>query len=118
MLRQEPLVKSFKDLSRTFFSSFFFSLAANMITTVLTILFVAFGWSSELNPIMTVELKVLGLWVLPFHMIMILAYYALFYFTMKQTTMTEGRFKLWTLVLVLIPILSSFDLAFDLKSVL
>lgn len=118
MLRQEELaVKSFKDLSRTFYSSFFFSLAANSITTILTALYVAFGWSSELNPLMGIELKVLGIWVLPFHMAMILAYYVLFYFTMKQTTMTERRFKLWLVVLALIPVLSSFDLAFDLKSV-
>ena len=117
MLRQEELrVKSFKDLSRAFYTSFIFSLMANSITTVLTIAYVAFGFGAELNPVMIIELKAFGLWVLPVHIVLILSYYLLFYLTMKRTQMTSGRFKLWTAVLVLIPILSSFDLAFDLKS--
>ncbi len=76
------------------------------------------GWGSELNPVMTVELRAFGIWVIPLHVIAIIAYYALFYFTMKHTVMTKGRYRLWCLVLILIPILSSFDLAFDARSAL
>ncbi len=118
MLRYEkkPPVKTFGDLAGLFFGSFFFSLAANSLTTILTFAYVIFGWGLELNPLMKLELKALGVWVLPFHVVSILAYYALFYFTMKHTAMTSSRFNLWCAVLVLIPILSSFDLVFDLKS--
>jgi len=118
VLRQEVPARSFKDLSRTFFASFFFSLAANSLTTVLTLAYVAFGFRSELNPVMGLELRAFGIWVVPVHIVLILAYYLLFYLTMKRTTMTSGRFKLWMVVLILIPILSSFDLAFDVKSAL
>ena len=119
MLRREELrVRSFKDLSRTFYTSFLFSLTANSITTVLTIAYVAFGFGAELNPVMALELKAFGLWVVPVHVVLILSYYLLFYLTMKRTQMTNGRYRLWIAVLVLIPILSSFDLAFDLKSTL
>jgi hypothetical protein len=40
----------------------------------------------------------------------------LFYLVMKRTVMTEKRFKIWCMVLLLIPLLSSLDLAFDLNS--
>lgn len=119
MLGQDlSLGKGFRNLSGLFYASFFFSLAANLATTILTVAYVAFGRGSELNPVMSFELKAFGLWVLPFHVIMIFAYYVLFYLTMKNTSMTEKRFKIWCLVLFLIPVLSSFDLAFDLKSVI
>jgi len=113
-----PITKSFADLSRLFYGSFAFSLMSNLMTTVLTLAYVRLGWGSELNPLMALELKTLGVWVVPFHVVSILAYYVLFYFTMRHTTMTAGRFKLWYTVLVLIPLLSSFDLAFDLRSVI
>jgi len=119
MLRYEvSKTRSFHDLSWLFFASFFFSLAANSLTTILTLAYVVAGWGSELNPVMGLELRALGTWVLPLHVIAILAYYVLFYFTMKYTLMTNGRYKLWCIVLILIPILSSFDLAFDVRSAL
>ncbi len=95
-----------------FYVSFFFSLAANSITTILTLAYVVFGIGSELNPVMALELKAFGIWVIPVHIVLILAYYLLFYLTMKRTVMNDGRFKLWMAVLVLIPILSSFDPCF------
>ena len=67
---------------------------------------------------MALELRALGLWVLPIHVIAIAAYYALFYLTMKYTNMTNGRFTLWRVVLVLIPVLSAVDLGFDFGSVI
>jgi len=118
MLRYEEKPKSFKDLSRLFFLSFFFSLAANSLTTIMTLAYVVVGLESEINPVMALELRAFGIWVIPLHVVAILAYYLLFYLTMKRTKMTAGRFKLWCLVLILIPILSSFDLAFDVRSAL
>jgi hypothetical protein len=118
MLRNaRPLAsKSFSNLSSLFYSSFFFSMIANSVSTLLTVAFVLLGVGRELNPLMILELRVLGLWVVPLHIISILAYYVLFYLTIRRTVMTDGRFKLWCAVLVLIPVLSSFDLIFDLKS--
>ena len=66
---------------------------------------------------MALEMRSLGFWVLPFHIVAIVAYYLLFYYTMKHTKMTGGRFTLWYVVLLMIPILSAFDLFFDIRSV-
>jgi hypothetical protein len=121
MLRadEKTLLKSFGDLRRLFYASFFFSLILNSLTTGLTVAYVLFGFgAAELNPVMALELKALGLWVVPFHVAAILAYYVLFYFTMKHTVMTGRRYRIWGAVLILIPILSAFDLGFDLRSVL
>lgn len=89
---------------------------ANSVSTLLTVVYVVAGVGRELNPLMALELKTLGIWVVPIHVISILAYYLLFYLTMKHTPMTESRLKLWCAVLLFIPILSTFDLAFDLNS--
>jgi hypothetical protein len=110
--------KGFGDLRRIFYSSFFFSLTANSLTTILTFVYVVYGFGTELNPAMALELRILGIWVLPVHVTLIIAYYFLFYLTMKHSLMTGKRFKLWVVVLSLIPALSFFDLAFDLKSAL
>jgi hypothetical protein len=118
MLRydEKSSFRSFSDLGQLFYGSLFFSLVTNSLATFLTFAYLEFGWGRELNPVMAIELRVLGAWVLPFHIVSILVYYILFYFTMKHTRITGGSFKLWCLVLILIPVLSSFDLAFDLKS--
>jgi len=118
MLRQDeaPQTKSFENLSLLFYGSFLFSMAANSISSLLTIVYVDFGLGRELNLLMVLELRIFGLWVLPLHALSILAYYTLFYLTIKRTSMTETRIKLWSIVLLLIPILSAFDLAFDLNS--
>ena len=119
MLEYEPRsLRHFEDISRFFYGSFAFSIVSNSITTLLTFAYVVFGWGSELNPVMSLELGALGLWVLPFHVVAIVAYYLLFYLTMKRTSMAGARFTLWYVVLVLIPILSVFDLLFDFRSML
>lgn len=110
---------TFENLGRFFFASFGFSAAANLLVSILTFLFVfVYRVGYELNPVMIIEARVLGSWLIPAHMISVIAYYMLFYVTMNHYAMTKPRFVLWITVLVIIPILSACDLAFDIFSII
>ena len=110
---------SFSNLSRLYFGSFVFSTVGNAIVSILTYVYVfVFGVGTELNPVMMVEARVLGVWLIPAHMVSILAYYVLFYFTIKHFVLTKTKFRLWVLVLLVIPALCAYDLAFDTWSIM
>ncbi len=87
--------------------------------SVLTYLYViVYRVGYELNPVMLIEARVLGVWVIPAHIVSIIAYYVLFYFTIKHYSITRGRLALWVSVLLLIPALSAYDLGFDVWSII
>lgn len=113
------LTYSFSNLNRLFFGSFIFATTGNVAVSILTYLYVViYRVGYELNPIMIIEARILGTWLIPAHVISITAYYVLFYFTIRRYVLTRTRFMLWIAVLVVIPALSACDLAFDVSSII